>query len=131
MPMANGRTFRLNNSAKKFASPSEGAAEGGGGGNSAAPPRKQNRRPPPPPCSLRAEASKKVFFSFSLPAEASAQAGLQTLRPPAFVKTTVDRRPGLRPFKILQGRQGKKLMESNIPTFCRMLECCKINLWSK
>ena len=37
--MANGRTFRLNNSAKKFASPSEGAAEGGYGGNSAAPER--------------------------------------------------------------------------------------------
>jgi len=29
----------------------------------------------PAPCSFRAEASKKVFFSFYLPAEASAQAG--------------------------------------------------------
>ncbi|MBI5401202.1 MAG: hypothetical protein HZB12_03780, partial [Candidatus Yonathbacteria bacterium] len=29
----------------------------------------------PPPCSFRAEPSKKVFFSFHLPAEASAQAG--------------------------------------------------------
>jgi len=29
----------------------------------------------PSPCSFRAEVSKKVFFSFYLPAEASAQAG--------------------------------------------------------
>jgi len=35
----------------------------------------KKQRPAPPPALSGAEASKKVFFSFYLPAEASAQAG--------------------------------------------------------
>jgi len=38
-------------------------------------PPRPSRSEAPPPCSFRAEPSKKVFFSFYLPAEASAQAG--------------------------------------------------------
>ena len=38
-------------------------------------PSEIKQRPVLPPCSLRAEHHKKVFFSFYLPAEASAQAG--------------------------------------------------------
>jgi len=46
------------------ANPSEGVAEGGFKGG--IPPRPSV--PAPPPCSFRAEPSKKVFFSFYLPA---------------------------------------------------------------
>jgi len=38
-------------------------------------PPRPSRSEAPPSCSQRAESRKKVFFSFYLPAEASAQAG--------------------------------------------------------
>jgi len=48
-------------SAKKFASPSEGAAEGGVGG---IPPRPSENISTPPPARLEQNAESKIFFSF-------------------------------------------------------------------
>ncbi|OGF74361.1 hypothetical protein A2W57_02895 [Candidatus Giovannonibacteria bacterium RIFCSPHIGHO2_02_43_16] len=79
--MANGRTFRLNNSAKKFASPSEGAAEGGCGGNSAAPERIQTEASP---AALLVESrSQQKSFLFLLPARRSLGAGGSTNSTPS------------------------------------------------
>ena len=56
----------MKNPPKKSPSEARARRKGGVGG---IPPR-PSRSEAPPPCSLRAEASKKVFFSFYLPAEA-------------------------------------------------------------
>ena len=59
---------------KKRIVPARAWRKGGLGG---IPPRpsEYKKRTAPPSCSLRAEPRTKVFFSFYLPAEASAQAG--------------------------------------------------------